>query len=364
MNISNRLKFARENSGLILSDIQEQTGIDDSCLSAYENGQREPKFAQLSQLAELYRVPVSFFFEDTPLEPQPVLWRNKPDNEAAIQAEFLQLCRQYRQLEQWANTPPCRTLPNLDDYGERFWYPQVADLANRVRREMQLGERPGESLHVTLEEVYGVKVFCMDLADLGIAACASSSMFGNAILLNKNCSRWRRNHDLAHELFHLLTWNRFKHHSGICTPNEQEEKFAACFASNLLLPTDAVRQEIDRISGDAKKATFSQLDCVARQFDVSLESLLWRMHYLSTRSNEEQTKGYIEQAKEYVSRTSRVDSSCPSKFPERYKALAIRVFRNGDISLGRFAKLMEIGRKEAEQYLDRDVDHEIPTSAA
>ena len=363
MSIPNKLNSARLNCGLSLSQVQQATGIDDSCLSSYENGQREPRFSQLSQLAELYRVPISFFIDDCPAENQVVLWRNQPENETEIQTEFLQLCRQYRQLEQWANAVSLRPLPNLDDYSGHFGYTQVADLANRVRRAMELGDRPGESLHVTLEEVYGVKVFYMNLSDLGIAACAASPLFGNAILLNKNCCRWRRNHDIAHELFHLLTWNRFDHAAGVCTPDPQEEKFATCFASNLLLPTDAVRQAIDSISNKNGKAAFSQLDCVARQFDVSLESLLWRMHFLSN-WEEQETKGYIDQAKEYVSHTQREDTPCPSKFPERYKALAIRVFRNGDISLGRFAKLMAISRKQAEQYLDKDVDHEIPTSAA
>ena len=79
---------------------------------------------------------------------------------------------------------------------------------------------------------------------------------------------------------------------------------------------------------------------------------------------EEQTKGYIDEAREYVSHTGRKHTPPPPKFPERYEALAIRVFRNGDISLGRFAKLMEIRRREAGQYIDKDVDHEIPTSAA
>jgi len=362
MKISNRLKYARENCGLTLSDVQAQTGIDDSCLSSYENDNSEPKFAQLAKLAELYRVPLSFFFEENPAEEQAVLWRNQPENKAAIQAEFLQLCRQYRQLEQWAKAAPSRMLPDLDDYGEHFWYTQVAELANRIRNDMELGERPGESLHVILEEVYGIKIFYLDLNDMGIAACASSPVFGHVVLLNKKCTRWRRNHDLAHELFHLLTWNRFNHVTGICTPDIQEERFATCFAANLLLPTDTVRQAIDRVSNE-KKANLSQLDEVARQFDVSLESLIWRMHYLYN-WEENITEGYIERVKEYVTHTRREDTSCPFKFPERYKALAIRVFRNGDISLGRFAKLMEISRKEAEKYLDRDVDHEIPTTAA
>ncbi|MCE5186241.1 MAG: XRE family transcriptional regulator [Planctomycetaceae bacterium] len=363
MNISERLKFARESLGLRLAAVKDVTGIDDSCLSSYENGKTEPKFSQLAQLAELYRVPVSFFFEEGPIEKQVVLWRDKPDNEAQIQAEFVQLCKQYRQLELWGQELQSTQLPDFDEFGEIFGYAQAAELASSVRKLMGFGEQPAQGLLNTLEEKYGVKVFHLDLGHLGSAACAKSPLWGNAILLNKNSSRWRRNHDLAHELFHLLTWERFDHTSGVCDPNQFEEKLATCFAGNLLLPDESVRQAISKMTDDFGKVPLSKLDSVARQFDVSLESLLWRMHFLNN-WKEEQTKGYIGQAKEYVSHTKREETACPSKYPERYRALAIRVFRNGDISLGRFAKLMEISRKEAEQYLDRDVDHEIPTAAA
>ncbi|HEY0462625.1 MAG TPA: ImmA/IrrE family metallo-endopeptidase [Polyangiaceae bacterium] len=58
-----------------------------------------------------------------------------------------------------------------------------------------------------LEEQCGVKVFHLDFEPRGTAASSHSAGFGNAVLLNKKNPKWRRNFDLAHELFHLLTWN-------------------------------------------------------------------------------------------------------------------------------------------------------------
>jgi Zn-dependent peptidase ImmA (M78 family)/DNA-binding XRE family transcriptional regulator len=364
MNISEKLKLARKHSGLTLRQVSDRVGIDDSCLSSYENGHTQPRLSQLSKIAMVYHLPLSFFFEESnSITTQAVLWRNKPENEKEIQAEFLQLCCQYKQLELWANERPNRPLPDLDEHENVLEYKEASILSNRVRDVMGLGKYPGKSLQVTLEEVYGIKVFHLDLGDLGTAACAKSPFFGNAILLNVRCSQWRRNHDLAHELFHLLTWERYQHQSGICEPDQQEEKLATCFAGNLLLPYESVLESIYKLTDKEKKITLSQLDSVARQFDVSLESLLWRMHFLFY-WKEEQTRGYIEEAKEYVRQTQRIDSPRPSLYPERYRALAIRVFRKGEISMRRFAQLMGISRKEAEQYMDRDVDHEIPTPAA
>jgi Zn-dependent peptidase ImmA (M78 family)/DNA-binding XRE family transcriptional regulator len=363
MNLSDQLKKAREFAGFTLRDVSEKTGIDDSCISSYENGNTEPKFAQLTKLAEAYRLPISFFFEEAAVEPQLVLWRNKPEREAEIRTEFLELCRQYRQLEQWANDFLTKQLPTIDNYGHSFDYQEAGLLANRARVDLRLGERPGESLCTVLEEEYGIKIFYLDLGQLGTAACAKSSLFGEAILLNSQCSRWRRNFDLAHELFHLLTWERFGHTGGVCEPSVQEEKLANCFAANLLLPYEAVKEAIHKYSDESGSISLSKLDGIARQFDVSLESLLWRMRFLYN-WKEEQAKKYVDEAKEYVRQTQRKDDSCPSVYPERYRALAINVFRKGDMSTGQLAKYLNIGRKEAQQYLSRDVDYEIPTSAA
>jgi len=364
MDISKRLQSARENIGLTLKEVAEKTGIDDSCLNAYEKRRSQPRLSQLSKLAEVYQVPLSFFFEEKIPEPQVVLWRKKPENEKAIQAQFLKFCTQYRQLETWAGERVVRTLPdNLDDFGVQFGYSQAAVLADRTRQAMGLGDYPGESLYSVLEEVYGVKIFHLDLGELGTAACAESPLFGYAILLNPKCCSWRRNHDLAHELFHLLTWERFKHNEGICQPSENEEKLAACFAANLLLPENPVREAVCKLADEEHRITLSRLDSIARQFAVSLESLLRRMHFLYG-WKEEQTKVYIDEAKKYIQKNPRPDGGTPSAYPERYRMLAIRVFRSGGLSLRRFAEMMNISRREAEQYIDKDVDYEIPTPAA
>lgn len=348
MNLPERLKEARRNAGLKQLQVSQRCGIDDSSLSAFENDRAEPRLAQLDKLAKVYRVPLSYFFQDSPLEIQPVMWRNKPDISENIEGEFLQLCRQYRQLEIWTNEISEQVLPPIDTYKNGFGYPQVRKMASEARHIMGLGERPGESLYRVLEEVLCLKIFHLDLGEEGTAACAVSEAFGQAILLNQGCVRWRRNHDLAHELFHLLTWERFKHNEGICEPSEQEEKFATCFAGNLLLPAEPVENAILKSCDAEGKVAFDKLDTIAREFDVSLESLFWRMHFLFG-WKEDKTKDYIEKSKGHT--PPREDASRPPLFPERYRALAINALQEGEISLGRFAEFMKITRAEARQHL-------------
>lgn len=363
MDIAKKLKLARENAGFKQKQVAERCGIDDSSLSSFERGHSEPRLAHLQKLAEVYHLPLSYFFEESEPKPHVVMWRNRPENDKEIQAEFLQLCRWYRQLEIWTNEVGEKELPILDRGSDTFGYPQVKEIASEARGIMGLGERPGESLYWILEEVYSVKIFYLDLGLAGIAACAVSDEFGKAILLNKKCSRWRRNHDLAHELFHLFTWKRFGHAEGICDPTEEEEKFATCFAGNLLLPTEVVSTAISKAADSEGKIPFSKLDRIAREFDVSLQSLLWRMHFLF-RWDEAKTKEFIEKAKEYSKTIQRKDDAKPPLFPEHYRALAIKAMQNGEISLGRFAKFMNISRKEAGLYVTgREPDYaKVPAS--
>jgi Zn-dependent peptidase ImmA (M78 family) len=263
------------------------------------------------------------------------------------------LCRQYRQLEAWTNEPNDKQLPNIDTSTGTFHYPQVEELAKNAHRIMGLGSRPGQSLYTVLEEVYGVKIFHLDLGDAGIAASAVSEDFGQAILLNTRCSRWRRNHDLAHELFHLLTWTRFKHTDASASPTVPEEKYATCFAGNLLLPADVVRPAIAKAADTEGHISFDQLDTIAREFDVSLESLIWRMHFLSNWKSET-TLQYVDQAKAFVTATHRGPGEQPRRLPERYRALAIKALRNGDISQGRFATFMNISRSQVDTFMAKD----------
>ena len=55
MNIGQRLKNARETIGYTQKKVSELTGVGESSISEFENNEREPKFSQLSKLAEVYK---------------------------------------------------------------------------------------------------------------------------------------------------------------------------------------------------------------------------------------------------------------------------------------------------------------------
>lgn len=210
-NRHERLKAARLALMLSLDSVEEETGIEASAISEFENGKREPRFSQLKTLADAYQRPISFFLEEGEPAPKVVLWRKLASPKAEeIQMRFLSLVEQYHNLETWCDDHEPFELPSASGMVGSFSWDDAEELANKVRHVLGLGERPGQTLLRVLEEVCKIKVFHLHFEPTGSAACTLNSKYGAAILLNRSHVRWRRNFDLAHELFHLLTWNVFR----------------------------------------------------------------------------------------------------------------------------------------------------------
>ena len=360
MGLAEKLKYARERANLTGPQVQEKTGIGASSVSEFENDKREPKLSQLQTLATLYRRSISFFLAEGPVPREVVLWRKKPDDSADIEARFLRLCEQYRNLELWCDEPVDGFLPEAKLRAAEFTYADAADLARHVRRELALGDQPAHELLRVLEDACGVKIFHRDFQPTGTAASSKSDAFGMAILLNAGNARWRRNHDLAHELFHLLTWNLFRREQEDVSSvaSEREEKLATCFAGNLLMPEESLRSALNRRAKDGK-ISYAALYDVARQFDVSVESLLWRNHFLQGRSPDDapQTQREIDAAMAYapfLEEGPREDTK-PPQWPERYHTLAVKSLWRGEISVGRFAEYLEITRQQAMRVAEQEV---------
>jgi len=351
-NLGQKLRSAREKAGLSQADACRRSEVGESSLSEFENGRREPSLAQLDALARTYSRSVASLLSDEPEPLTTVLWRERPSSGAEeVEARFLRLCEQYANLERWSGDTPTSRLPSALSTQSLTWT-AAEELARSVWILLGLGDRPALALLRVLEEDYGVKVFHLPFEPTGTAACARSQNFGDAILLNAGNLRLRRNFDLAHELFHLLTWSVFRSISA--TSGDQEEKLANKFASALLLPEEAVRSAVTRRQTDSNKVATPALFEIARDFDVSVGALVWRLHYLYGVEDPEYTKSRIEAlhvaAKLYDERTR----DEPPARPERFRALAITTLRTGEISTGRFAEYLGISRGEAMKYVEME----------
>ncbi|MEZ6081247.1 MAG: XRE family transcriptional regulator [Pirellulaceae bacterium] len=355
MALGNRLKFARESVGLTLKQIEARTGLGVSSISDWENEGREPSLSQLATLSKVYRRSTSFFLEEGEPQVDVVLWRQKPAEQAEdIERQLIQLAENYHRLETCCGDPRPASL-NLVDVPQApidFSYAEM--LAHDFRKKYDLGERPGNVLLRVLEEVCHVKVFHLPFEPTGTAACSQSERFGAAILLNSNNVPWRRNFDLAHELFHLLTWNVFRVGDNQHTPTEQEEKLANAFAGRLLMPPEALRLAVAAQRRGKQQLDFDDLFEIARQFDVSVQALLYQMAHASLIAKE-RLQPTLDALGPKIDFWDRPRGETPRTRPLRFEALAREAIEKGLISTGKFAEYMGLTRIQAMKIIASEI---------
>lgn len=356
--LGQKLQYARQRAGLTQAQVREHTSVGESSLSDFENGKREPSLAQLTSLAALYQRPASFFLDERPVPDREVVrWRQKPAEGAeGIEVRFLRLCEQYHNLETFCRARPTVELPDVRRPARPFGRSDAEALAVHLRRELALGDFPGTGLLRALEERCGLKVFHLAFEPTGTAACTKHPEFGPAVLLNAKNPRRRRGFDLAHELFHLLTWDFLQPEeptSEVWTCSE--EKLADAFAANLLMPVDAIREAVTASRQDGK-LHLSALSEIARQFDVSIEALIWRVHalYGGTPSNKDRAEVLIQRARGSAELFLEADQEKPPERPARFMALAVTALQEGNLSAGRFAEYVGISRQRAMEYVEQE----------
>jgi Zn-dependent peptidase ImmA (M78 family)/transcriptional regulator with XRE-family HTH domain len=356
MTFGRRLRWARESAGLTQKQLSEATQIGESSISEYESDGRDPSALQLVRIGEVLKRRPEFFFESGEPQREIVLWREKPRPDAAqIELQLIELADQYQRLEQCVGNPSLVALPFVDAGRQSFDYLDAERLAHDFRMTHSLGERPGSSLLRVLEEVCRVKVFHLPFEPSGTAACTLDDRYGPAILLNSNNIRWRRNFDLAHELFHLLTWRLFRRGAQVAEASDREEKLAQCFAGALLVPTEPLRLAIASQRRGKNSLDFDGLFEVARQFDVSVQAIVWQL--VNTRIiDKSKAIALLEKIEGRVNLwEKRKDEIPPPARPIRYEALAREAIEKGMIGTGVFAKYMGISRRAAMKIIETEI---------
>ncbi len=105
---------------------------------------------------------------------------------------------------------------------------------------------------------------------------------------------------------------------------------------------------------------------IAREFDVSVEALLWKLKKVYNRT-EEATRADIEACKQLAKTyETRKEEQPPPVRPERFNALVLKALQRGELSTGRAAEYLGISRREAMKLeeLDGAQDAEVAISPA
>jgi Zn-dependent peptidase ImmA (M78 family)/transcriptional regulator with XRE-family HTH domain len=354
-----RLVQARESAGLSLAEATRRLDLKHyQILSSIEKGTRNVNANELISMARLYGRSLDYFFETkVPLDPV-LLWRKTEGSDIRNeQQQFLSFLENYSRLEnllglkrRWKEI-----LTNLDrdDFAEKGF--ETCDkLGTDIHRRLDLGSRPACNLLNILDNTLRFKVIHLGLGDGLSGASIMDSTLGVGILINANDAPWRRNFDLAHELFHIVTWNIFSHEEiGDGSRKTKPEQYADSFAASLLLPKEHLLAALKEIAVNQELKLVDIIE-LAKEFGVSSEAVLWRLANLNKLKKGQVEKILSDSEFRNLDRGLRrglYEEQQPEKFPHRYVSLACRCLMEGKISRGLFAEYMEIDRSEIDDYL-------------
>jgi len=246
--LANRLKKEREFLDFTLKEVSEKLGFNNyQTLSSIETGQREVKAWELAKLAEIYGRDIDYFLNlEPPQADIRILWRSPETSpqKTRIERQFISICKRYQNLLILLGEPDTTNTGlklKIDKHKllAQGAFKYVQNLASNYIRIMKLGCRPACSLTKILEEEMSIKIIFLPMDSEISGGSTIDDSFGMAILINANDAPWRRNFDLAHEFFHLMTWDNFAPEE--IYQNEDKgksrvEQLSDVFAASLLLP--------------------------------------------------------------------------------------------------------------------------------
>ena len=280
--IGSRIKALRKVRGLSQDDMARLLGFNDrQTVSTIETGTRRVTAQELLLAAEKLSASLEYFTDPFRLEGESRFsWRQTgvpPERLKECESSASRWIGAYRALAPQVGRKMRLVRPSL---GLTRWsrYEDAIEAGERFADEFGLGEAPAQRLVEAMEEELGILVLMVD-ADEGISGAACRLPELDAALIARREIAGRRHFDLAHELFHILTWEAMppKHvEEAVETGGDRVEQLANNFAAALLMPS-AVVARFGRWESLGADSLVDQLNQVASVLDVTSSALRWRL---------------------------------------------------------------------------------------
>lgn len=242
-----RVAFARKQRRLSQQQLADRAGLGSTRkIAAIENFAYRLDFEQLDRLTQVLKKPRWFFTNPYLLVCEEnfryfLTGRVGKRQLANYEDRMRKYVGIYRFLVNFFNKKDQQRAPKFD-FRLPFTVSSPAELAVNAGEKMasilKLGKNPNTQLQTALEKKLGIMTLMLDADTPAIAGASLNLPEGGFICINRDLPPNIRNFTLAHELFHLLTWQALPYDSNspAKTRLRKVEELATVFASSLLMP--------------------------------------------------------------------------------------------------------------------------------
>jgi len=344
--IGTRIKALREERKLSQDDLARLFGFKDrQTVSAIETGERRVSAEELLIAVEKLGKPLDYFtdpfllvgegrfsWRQTDVGPQRLTgYENNAGRWiAAFRAIAPQVGRAAPLLRRTLGLTRHQSYEDAMQAGERF------------AAEFKLGDVPATRLVEVMEQELGILVLMVD-AFQGISGAACRLPELDVVLINRTEVPGRRHFDLAHELFHILTWDAMppeRSEESRETGGNRVEQLANNFASAVLMPVPVLDRFGDWSDFSDRKLA-ARLNAVAYELEVTASALKWRLIALN-RLKPAVARTVSDAALRNNGRRTAVTGTAPLLFSKPFMEVIARAVDEGRVSARRAAGLVDL----------------------
>lgn len=292
--IGKRLRIAREGCSRTQDELASALGLKDrQSVSAIEIGERKITPEELIKAADFLDKPIGFFTDPYVVAEQNAFSYRAATLDSKVLKDFAdyaqRLISAQRRFRDLLGETTCPVHSQLREISKSTPLNVASLSGERTAVGWNLGSVPAKNLREVAEEKLGISILFVD-ADPRISGAACWLDDGDVILINRREPEGRRNFNIGHEIFHLLTWEALPPDELDYDPENASQKkprceqLADCYARGLLMPVEAVKQ---RWSEREQQGLDAWLTQHSSELLVSRSALYWRLVNLGLISKDE-----------------------------------------------------------------------------
>ncbi|WP_020182900.1 ImmA/IrrE family metallo-endopeptidase [Methylotenera sp. 1P/1] len=284
--VRKRLVHLRESHDVTQEKLSKAMGMGSrQSLAELEAGKRSIQPQELIAAADFFNVRYSYFTDPLELAGEAEFsWRKSSACEKESIDDFEKMAEKwiatYRHLGNKMVAPVISLLPRVE-LSKNSTFEEAYREGSNVAVALELGDIPANNLTSVLTEKLGILILFLDICpEISGAACKLGSL--DTIMINRNETPARRNFDLAHEFFHLITWATMPPERIEDTENSagwkksRIEQLADAFAAGLLMPESSLLNYV-KSYGMPSKDNIEWIVHAAAYFKVSGSAMKWRL---------------------------------------------------------------------------------------